>query len=63
MYLAGPIMTILASILFPVYGLIHRIPRSRALLIGSSLWMVAMVISEVLHSHGDIRRAWRAIRQ
>jgi len=63
MYLAGPVATVLASILFPVYGLTHRIRGSRGLLIGSSLWMAAMLISEVLHSRGDIRRAWRAIRQ
>ena len=62
MYMAGPVVTVLSSILFPVYGMIHGIRRSRALLIGSSLWKAGMLVSEVLHTHGDIRRAWRATR-
>jgi hypothetical protein len=63
MYLAGPVVTILTSILFPVYGLIHGVARARALLIGSGLWMTGMVVGDLLHSHGDLRRALRAIRQ
>jgi hypothetical protein len=63
MYVAGPLVTVLISILFPVYGIIHGIARARALLIGSSLWMVGMLVSEVVHPQGDLRRAWRALRQ
>lgn len=62
MYIAGPLVTILVSMLFPVYGLIHGVARARALLIGSSLWMAGMLIGDLLHSRGDLRRAWRAIR-
>jgi hypothetical protein len=62
MYVAGPLVTVLVSILFPVYGLIHGIARARALLIGSGLWMLGMLISELVHTQGDLRRAWRAIR-
>jgi hypothetical protein len=63
MYLAGPLVTVLTSILFPVYGMMHGIARARALLVGSSLWMVGMLVSEVLHPQGDLRRAWRAMRK
>ena len=63
MYLAGPLLTIVISILFPVYGMIHGIARARALLIGSSLWMTGMVIGDLLHTQGDLRRAWRVLRQ
>jgi hypothetical protein len=63
MYLAGPMVTVITSILFPVYGMIHGIARARALLVGSSLWMVGMLVGEVLHPQGDLRRAWRAMRQ
>jgi hypothetical protein len=62
MYLAGPLVTILVSILFPIYGLIRGVPRARALLYGSSLWMAGMVIGDLLHSRGDLRRAWRALQ-
>lgn len=62
MYLAGPLVTIALSFLFPVYGLIHGVARARALLIGSSLWMTGMVIGDLLHTQGDLRRAWRALR-
>jgi hypothetical protein len=62
MYIAGPLETVLASILFPFYGVIHGIPRARALLIGSSLWMLGMLTGEVLHPHSDLRRAWRVIQ-
>jgi hypothetical protein len=62
MYLAGPLVTIAISLLFPIYGLIHGIPRARALLIGSSLWMAGMVIGDLLHTQGDLRRAWRALQ-
>jgi hypothetical protein len=63
MYLAGPLVTIVISILFPVYGMLHGIARARALLIGSSLWMTGMVVGDLLHTQGDLRRAWRAMRQ
>jgi hypothetical protein len=62
MYLAGPLVTIALSILFPVYGLIHGFARARALPIGSSLWMTGMVIGDLLHTRVDLRRAWRALR-
>jgi hypothetical protein len=62
MYIAGPLVTVLASILFPLYGLIHGIPRARALLIGSSLWMAGMLVGELVHGQGDLRRAWRVLR-
>lgn len=63
MYLAGPLVTILASILFPLYGIVRGIPRARTLLIGSSLWMVGMVIGDLIHTQSDLRRAWRALRR
>jgi hypothetical protein len=63
MYLAGPLVTVSTSILFPVHGMIHGIARARVLLAGSSLWMVAMLAGEVLHPQGDLRRAWHAMRQ
>jgi hypothetical protein len=62
MYLAGPLATLLASMLFPLYGVIHAIPRARALLIGSSLWMAGMLIGDLTRARGDLRRAWRAVR-
>lgn len=62
MYLAGPLITVLASVLFPLYGMAHGVRRARGLLIGSSLWMVGMLVGEVLHSRGDLRRAWRSLR-
>jgi hypothetical protein len=27
------------------------------------LWMIGMLVGEVVHPQGDVRRAWRAIRQ
>jgi hypothetical protein len=61
MYIGGPLITVLVSVLFPLYGVLHRIPRAGALLIGSSLWMAGMLIGELLHPHGDLRRAWRVL--
>ncbi|HEU5012817.1 MAG TPA: hypothetical protein VFT66_09755 [Roseiflexaceae bacterium] len=62
MYMAGPLVTVLMSELIPLYGWRHGVPRARGLLVGMSLWMIGMLCGELLNEHGDVRRAWRAIR-
>ncbi len=62
MYSAGTVSTMMMSELIPLYGWRHGVPRARGLLIGMSLWMIGMLVGEMLNEHGDVRRAWRALR-
>ena len=62
LYLAGPLTTVLVSLIIPIYGERHDIPHARRFLIGLSAWSVMMLYGEA-HPHGDLYRAWRALRQ
>ena len=62
MYSAGVVATITMSELIPLYGMRHGVPRARGLLIGMNFWMAGMLVGEILDKHGDLRRAWRAIK-
>ncbi len=62
MYLAGPLATLVSSAVYPLYGLRRGVPGARALLVGSGLWMAAMLAGEAIHPRSDLRRAWRALR-
>jgi hypothetical protein len=63
MYLAGPLFTLLTGLGIPIYGRASGIPRTRALLIGASLWFTPMLIVEVIRQGGDLQRAWRELRR
>jgi hypothetical protein len=63
MYLGGPLFTGLTSLGIPVYGRASGIPRARALLIGAGLWLTPAFVVELLRPGGDLRRAFRELRQ
>ena len=62
MYLAAPIFTLVTGLGIPWYGRVAWIPRSKALLVGASVWFTPMVIVESLRAGGDLHRAWRELR-
>lgn len=62
MYLGGPLLTLLTGLGIPLYGRAKHIPRAQALLIGTTLWFIPMLIVEIIRPAGDLHRAWRALR-
>jgi hypothetical protein len=62
MYVAGTMSTALVSVVIPVYGLRHGVRHARSVLVGSSLVMVAILLSEALRPGGDLRRAGHMVR-
>ncbi len=63
MYLGGPLFTGLTSLGIPLYGRASGVPRARALLIGTTLWLVPGSVVEAIRPGGDLRRAWRELRR
>ena len=63
MYLGGPLFTGLTSLGIPIYGRAAGIPRARVLLIGAGLWLTPGFVVECIRPGGDLRRAWRELRQ
>jgi hypothetical protein len=62
MYAAGTLSTALVSIVIPLYGLRHGVRHARGVLVGSSLVMVAILLSEALRPGGDLQRSWDTLR-
>jgi hypothetical protein len=62
MYAAGTVSTAVVSLVIPLYGLRHGVQHARGVLIGSSLGMGAILLSEALRPGGDLQRAWRTLR-
>lgn len=63
MYLAAPAFTLLTGLGIPLYGRVARVPWSRGLLIGASIWFTPMLIVESIRAGGDMERAWREWRR
>jgi hypothetical protein len=63
MYLGGPLFTGLTSLGIPLYGHASGVPRVRALLIGTVLWLTPGFVVECIRPGGDLRRAWRELRR
>ena len=62
MYAAGTVSTAVVSLVIPLYGLRHGVQHACGVLIGSSLGMGAILLSEALRPGGDLRRAWHTLR-
>ncbi len=64
MYSAGTVGTVLVGLAVPLYGLRRGVRGARGLLVASGVVTNAFVVlSEVLRPGGDLRRAWRALRE
>ena len=62
MYAAGTVSTALVSVIIPLYGMRHGVRHAQGVLVGSSVGMVAILLSEALRGGGDLRRAWDTLR-
>jgi hypothetical protein len=63
MYAAGTVGTVLPSVVIPGYAWRHGVRGARGFFIGANLWSVPLLLSESLRPGGDLRRAWRALRE
>ncbi len=63
MYAAGTVGTVIPSVVIPGYCWMRGVPRARGFFIGANLWSVPLLLSEWLRPGGDLRRAWRALRE
>lgn len=64
MYSAGTLATVLVGLAIPAYGHIRGVPGARGLLLASGVVTNAFVLlSEALRPGGDLRRAWRTLRE
>jgi hypothetical protein len=63
MYAAGTVGTVLPSVVIPGYAWRHSVRGARGFFIGANLWSVPLLLSESLRPGGDLRRAWRALRE
>ena len=64
MYSAGTLGTVLVGLAIPAYGMRHGVPGARKMLVASGVVTNAFVVfSEALRPGGDLRRAWRALRE
>ena len=63
MYAAGTLGTVIPSVAIPGYCWMRGVPRARGFFIGANLWSVPLLLSEWLRPGGDLRRAWRALRE
>ena len=63
MYAAGTLGTVIPSVAIPGYCWMRSVPRARGFFIGANLWSVPLLLSESLRPGGDLRRAWRALRE
>ena len=63
MYAAGTLGTVIPSVAIPGYCWKRGVPRARGFFIGANLWSGPLLLSESLRPGGDLRRAWRALRE
>ena len=63
MYAAGTVGTVIPSIAIPGYCWVRGVPRARGFFVGANLWNVPLLLSESLRPGGDLRRAWRALKE
>ena len=64
MYSAGTLATVLVGLAIPAYGHIRGVPGARGLLLASGVVTNEFVLlSEALRPGGDLRRAWRTLRE
>ena len=64
MYSAGTLGTVLVGLAIPAYARRRGVPGARGLLVASGVVTSAFVLlSEALRPAGDLRRAWRALRE
>jgi hypothetical protein len=64
MYAAGTVGTVLVGLAIPVYAGWRGVSSARGLLVASGGVINAFVVfSEALRPGGDLRRAWRALRE
>jgi hypothetical protein len=63
MYAAGTVATLVASAAIPGYCWRRGVRGARGLFVGANLWSVPLLLSESLRTGGDLRRAWRELRQ
>jgi hypothetical protein len=64
MYAAGTVGTVLTGLAIPAYARWRNVSGARGLLIASGVVVNAFVVlSEALRPSGDLRRAWRALRE
>ena len=63
MYAAGTVGTVIYSVVIPGYCWMRGVPRAQGFFIGANLWNVPLLLSEALRPGGDLRRAWRALRE
>lgn len=62
MYAAGTVGTVIPSLAIPGYCWMRGVPKARGFFVGANLWSVPLLLSESLRPGGDLRRAWRALR-
>jgi hypothetical protein len=63
MYAAGTVATLVASAAIPGYCWRRGVRGARGFFVGANLWSVPLLLSESLRTSGDLRRAWRELRQ
>jgi hypothetical protein len=63
MYAAGTVATVVASAVIPGYCWRRGVRGARGFFVGANLWSVPLLLSESLRAGGDLRRAWRELRQ
>ena len=64
MYAAGTVGTVLVGLTIPLYARRRGISGARGLLVASGgVTNAALLLSESLRPDGDLRRAWRALRE
>ena len=63
MYAAGTVGTVIPSVAIPGYCWMLGVPKARGFFVGANLWSVPLLLSESLRPGGDLRRAWRALRE
>ena len=63
MYSAGTVGTLIPSLAIPGYAWRRGVRGARVLFVVANLWSVPLLLSESLRDGGDLRRAWRALRE
>jgi hypothetical protein len=63
MYAAGTVGTVIPSLVIPGYAWMRGVPGAKGFFVAANLWNVPLLLSEALRPGGDLRRAWRALRE
>ena len=63
MYAAGTAATVVSSVAITDYCWRRGARRARGFFVRANLWSVPLLLSESLRPGGDLRRAWRALRE